>query len=95
MKVQPISYKKVKEKLLSDENVKTLYLEEKSADEIQSLLYEMRNKAGLNISQVAERMGISQPAVSKLERNADKATLSSLLRYARACGMELKLSAHY
>ncbi|MDY2946253.1 MAG: helix-turn-helix transcriptional regulator, partial [Mannheimia varigena] len=73
----------------------TLYLEEKAADEVQSLLYEMRSKAGLNISQVAERMGVSQPAVSKLERNADKATLSSLLRYAKACGMELKLSARY
>ncbi|WP_303818652.1 helix-turn-helix domain-containing protein [Actinobacillus minor] len=94
MKVQPISYKTVKDKLLADEKVKTLYLEEKAVDEVQSLLYEMRNKAGLNISQVAERMGVSQPAVSKLERNANKASLSSLLRYAQACGMELKLSAH-
>lgn len=95
MKVQPISYKTVKDKLLADEKVKTLYLEEKAAEDVQSLLYEMRNKAGLNISQVAERMGVSQPTVSKLERNANKATLASLLRYAQACGMELKLSAHY
>lgn len=95
MKVQPISYKTVKEKLLTNENVKTLYLEERAADEVQTLLYEMRNKAGLNISQVAERMGVSQPAVSKLERNANKASLATLLRYAQACGMELKLSAHY
>ncbi len=95
MKVQPISYKTVKEKLLTNENVKMLYLEERAADEVQTLLYEMRNKAGLNISQVAERMGVSQPAVSKLERNANKASLATLLRYAQACGMELKLSAHY
>lgn len=95
MKVQPISYKTVKEKLLTNEDVKTLYLEERAADEVQTLLYEMRNKAGLNISQVAEKMGVSQPAVSKLERNANKASLATLLRYAQACGMELKLSAHY
>ncbi|KAE9533329.1 helix-turn-helix domain-containing protein [Ursidibacter arcticus] len=94
MKVQPITYKTVKNKLLADEKVKALYVEEKMAEDVQSLLYIMRSKAGLNISQVAERMGISQPAVSKLERNADKATLSSLIRYAQACGMELKLSAH-
>ncbi|MGX2974605.1 helix-turn-helix domain-containing protein [Ursidibacter arcticus] len=85
MKVQPITYKTVKNKLLADEKVKALYVEEKMAEDVQSLLYIMRSKAGLNIS---------QPAVSKLERNADKATLSSLIRYAQACGMELKLSAH-
>lgn len=94
MKVQPISYKTVKETLLNDENVKAIYLEEKAADEIQSLLYDMRNKAGLNISQVAEKMGVSQPAVSKLERNANKASIATILRYAQACGMQLKLSAH-
>lgn len=94
MKTQPISYKTLKEKLLSDENVKALYLEEKAAEDAASLLYDMRSKAGLTSSQVAERMGVSQPAVSKLERNANKATLSSLIRYARACGMKLQLSAH-
>lgn len=93
MKVQPISYKTVKEKLLTDENVKNLYLEEKAAEDASVLLYAMRSKAGLTLSQVAERMGITQPAVSKLERNANKATLSSLIRYAHACGMKLQLSA--
>lgn len=93
MKIQPISYNTVRQRLLADDNVKRLYLEEKAAEEVQSLLYSMRSQAGLNLSQVAERMGISQPAVSRLERNADKATLSSLIRYAKACGMELKLTA--
>ena len=70
MKVQPISYKQVKETLLQDEETKQLYLTEKRVDELQSLLKEMRTRAGLTVSQVAEKMGVTQPADSKLEKNA-------------------------
>ena len=56
MKVQPISYKQVKETLLQDEETKQLYLTEKRVDELQSLLKEMRTRAGLTVSQVAEKM---------------------------------------
>lgn len=38
MKVQPISYKQVKEKLLQGEETKQLYFAEKRVDELQSLL---------------------------------------------------------
>lgn len=38
MKVQPISYKQVKEKLLQDEETKQLYFTEKRVDKLQSLL---------------------------------------------------------
>ncbi|MFJ5472566.1 helix-turn-helix domain-containing protein, partial [Pectobacterium carotovorum] len=37
-------------------------------------------------------MGVSQPAVSRLERNVSSASISTLQRYAAACGMQLKLS---
>ena len=66
MKVKPISYKQVKETLLQDEETKALYLQEKRIEELQSLLQEMRTRAGLTISQVAEKMGVTQPAISKL-----------------------------
>ena len=70
MKVKPISYKQVKETLLQDEETKALYLQEKRIEELQSLLQEMRIRAGLTISKVAEKMGVTQPAISKLEKNA-------------------------
>ena len=82
MKVQPISYKQVKETLLQDEETKQLYLTEKRVDELQSLLKEMRTRAGLTVSQVAEKMGVTQPAVSKLEKNASRASFLTLQRYA-------------
>ena len=58
MKVQPISYKQVKETLLQDEETKQLYLTEKRVDELQSLLKEMRTRAGLTVSQVAEKWAL-------------------------------------
>lgn len=91
MKVQPISYKNVKEKLLQDEETKALYLQEKRVDELQELLKSLRKQAGLTVSQVAERMGVTQPAVSRLENNASRASVISLERYARACGSEIRI----
>lgn len=92
MKVQPISYKHVKEKLLQDEETRMLYMQECRVEELQLLLKELRQQAGLTVNQVAERMGISQPAVSKLEKNASRATFTTLQRYAQACGSELRIS---
>lgn len=91
MKVQPVSYKEVKETLFQNEETKALYLQEKRVDELQSLLKELRQRAGLTVSQVAERMGVTQPAVSKLEKNASRASFLTLERYAQACGAELRI----
>ena len=91
MKVKSISYKQVKETLLQDEETKALYLQEKRIEELQSLLQEMRIRAGLTISQVAEKMGVTQPAISKLEKNASRASFLTLQRHAHACGAELRV----
>ncbi|MEQ1963828.1 helix-turn-helix transcriptional regulator [Xenorhabdus khoisanae] len=93
MKVKGISYSDVKATLLQDPDVLSAYLAEKKKEEMREFLINMRKKAGLNSSQVAEKMGISQPAVSKLENNAINASLSRLERYAEACGTSLKISS--
>ena len=41
--------------------------------------------------EAAESLGITQPAVSKLEKNASKASLTTLQRYAAACGVSIKI----
>lgn len=51
-------------------------------------LAEARVRARLTQAQVAERLGITQSDVSKLERRAD-IRLSTLRRYARAIGAQL------
>lgn len=91
MKVKGISYAEVKAKALQNPEVMAAYLAEKKEEELQELLTDLRRKAGINSTQVAERMGITQPAVSKLERNASKASVSTLERYAAACGASIKI----
>ena len=91
MKVKGISYTEVKAKALENPEVMAAYLAEKKEEELQELLTDLRHKAGINSTQVAERMGITQPAVSKLERNASKASVSTLERYAAACGASIKI----
>lgn len=91
MKVKGIPYSEVKAKALQNPDVMAAYLAEKKEEELQALLFELRRNAGINSTQVAERMGITQPAVSKLERNASKASVSTLERYAAACGASIKI----
>ncbi|OTA19158.1 transcriptional regulator [Xenorhabdus beddingii] len=57
------------------------------AIEMQNMLAEWRKNAGLTSAQVAEKMGIKPPTVSKIERNIVKASIDTLSRYARACGV--------
>ncbi len=92
MKVTPISYKEVKRKALADEETNRLYQLEKTIDELPLLLKEMRERAGLSVSEVAHRMGVSQPLVSRLEKNASRASFLTLQRYAMACNNQLKVA---
>lgn len=91
MKVKGIPYAEVKAKALQNPDVMAAYLAEKKEEELQELLADLRRRAGINSTQVAERMGITQPAVSRLERNASKASVSTLERYAAACGASIKI----
>ncbi|WP_174891492.1 helix-turn-helix domain-containing protein [Candidatus Hamiltonella defensa] len=91
MKVKGIPYTEVKAKALQNPDVMAAYLAEKKEEELQELLADLRRKAGINSTQVAERMGITQPAVSKLEKNVSKASVSTLERYAAACGASIKI----
>ncbi len=55
-----------------------------SHDELLSSLVGMRKKHGLSQEQVAERMGVSQPAVASFERYDANPTLATIRRYALA-----------
>ena len=91
MKVKGVSFAEVKAQALKNPDVMAAYLAEKKEEELQELLADMRRRAGINSTQVAERMGITQPAVSKLEKNASKASITTLERYAAACGASIKI----
>lgn len=48
-----------------------------------------RTKAALSQAEVARRMGVSQPAIVRLEAGTHSPTLTTLARYASAIGVDL------
>lgn len=55
------------------------------------MLAERRRAKGMSQTQLADKMGTSQPAVARLEAGATNARLSTLLRYAQALDLELSI----
>jgi DNA-binding XRE family transcriptional regulator len=58
-------------------------------------LAELREAANLTQTQLAERMGISQGAVSRIENGNRDLYLSTLARYVASTGGQLVVSAQY
>lgn len=55
------------------------------------MLVGLRRTHGLTQTEVAERMGVTQPTISDLETQTGDPRLSTVQRYARAVGAELIL----
>jgi DNA-binding XRE family transcriptional regulator len=58
-------------------------------------LLEARTAAGLTQTEVAKRMGISQPVLARIESSLGNKnhspSLNTLRKYARACGLKLEI----
>lgn len=92
MKVKGTSFSDLKQKAFLNPDVLAAYQLERREEELRELLTEMKGRAGLNSKQVAERMGVTPPAIYKLEKNASRASITTLERYAAACGTSIKIS---
>lgn len=57
-------------------------------------LRQARIAAGLNQTELAERMGTTQPRVSAIE-NAPNVEMSTVARYVEACGGTLEVSVQF
>jgi len=58
---------------------------------VWALVREARRRAGLTQSELAARVGTSQPAIARYERARAMPDLTTLQRIAEACGLELRL----
>lgn len=59
--------------------------------QLGGLLRSARQQQGLTLADVAQRLGVSTQAVSKLELNADRASFERVHRLCLALGLELVL----
>lgn len=55
-------------------------------------LRQLREEMALSQSQLAEMMGVSQPAIAAIEARGDEIKLSSLKRYVETLGGKLSLT---
>jgi DNA-binding XRE family transcriptional regulator len=73
-RIKGIAREIVREDLMSAPAVQAAYEAEERKERLQAMLAEWRNHAGLTRAQVAERMGVTPPAVSRMESNIIKAS---------------------
>ncbi len=80
-------YQQWRDTLLADPEARRLYAEEAAKADLWLQLVEARQAVGLTQHQVAERMGVSQAQIARIEkRGYDAYTLRTLRRYLEALG---------
>ena len=86
------SYQLWRDKLTRDPAFRKLYEEEAAKGSLWLQLVEARQEAGLTQEEVANRLGVSQAQVARIEkRGYDSYTLNTLRRYVEALGSEFSL----
>lgn len=55
-------------------------------------LYKARTEAGLTQKELAEKMGVSQASINQIERGRRNLTLTTIRRYAAACGKKMQFT---
>lgn len=82
------THKQIHNEMMQDAEYRAAYEAEERKERLQALLLEWRKHAGLTSAQVADRMGVKPPTVSKMEKNITSASVDTIARYAKACGVD-------
>lgn len=86
------AYLNWRDELWADPEYRKIYEEEAAKSELWLQLVEARQEAGLTQKQMAERIGVSQAQVARIEKEGyDAYTLNTLRRYVAALGDEFQL----
>lgn len=89
------AYLNWRDKLLADPENRAIYGDEAAKGELWLQLVEARRRAGLTQKQMAERIGVSQAQVARIEKEGyDAYTLNTLRRYVAALGEGFALEIH-
>jgi ribosome-binding protein aMBF1 (putative translation factor) len=93
--VKPVSLDELKTKMLSDAESIQAYNEADQELTLIQALYEMRERAGLSKTELANKLGTNSSGISRLEKNPLSASVKTLERYAAACGAKISLNIRY
>lgn len=84
-------WKDIKEEFLKDPEVKAAYDALGPEYELASSLIQARIDCKMTQAELAEKAGLSQVMIARLESGTSNPTLATISRVARALGKELKL----
>jgi DNA-binding XRE family transcriptional regulator len=86
------AYQEWHERQLADPEFRRVYAEEAAKKALWLQLVEARQQAGLTQAQMAERLGVTQSQVARIEKKGYEAyTLTTLHRYVQALGADFAL----
>ncbi len=77
---------------LDDPEIRAVYDDAKRAIELGAMVRQLRLDAGLSQEELAQRAGMTQPALSRLERGGGIPTITVLDRIANALHATLTVS---
>ena len=85
------SYKEYKEKVLKNPEIKAEYDALEAEYDISQAMIDARNKQHITQKELAERTGITQADISRIENGTRNPSLAMVKRIAEGLGMRLKL----
>ncbi|MBO4669663.1 MAG: helix-turn-helix transcriptional regulator [Lachnospiraceae bacterium] len=85
------SYKEYKEKALQDPAVRAEYDALEAEYNIIQAMIDARNSQHMTQKELAERTGITQADISRIENGTRNPSLAMMKRIAQGLGMQLKL----
>jgi len=86
------NFNRFKKELLADKAIQKAYDDLGPEFVLIEMMIEKRLKNGLTQKQLAKKMGIKQPMISRFEQGASNPTLKFLGRVAKALDAKLKVS---
>ncbi|WP_404273697.1 helix-turn-helix domain-containing protein [Yersinia similis] len=82
------THAQVQSEMMQNSEFKAALEVEMRKERLQNTLAEWRRVGGLTSAQVAKVMGVNASTVSRMENNVTKSSVETLVRYAKACGIE-------
>jgi len=93
--MKPVEMNDLKGQMLNTEEAREGLKEADRNLAIVELLHEMRAHANINRAELARRLNVTPSTVTQLETNPGGVKLTTLDRYAAACGVKISIGIQY
>ena len=93
--MKPVGLKELKSRMLNTEAAVEGYNEADRELAVAALLAELREHANINKAELARRLNVTPSTITQLENNPGGVKLSTLERYAAACGGTINISVSF